>query len=275
MLPTGSIAAKEFVFIPTLALMYDQVSQLQAKGIPTTALGSDGDRIDSLTTCAGAYIMYLTAEHIYGPAGESNRRLELLQQLADNGRVGLIALDEAHLLLEWENFRYVAIPHQLYYSYYSQTTEKLSRPSFRSLRRISVQFPTVPVMALTATAPPQLASDLELVLRDPKVFKGSVDCSNIIFRARKSKFGGQIPKSVTDGTVSACMLVQSTQYWKALVEELAPEIGDQPSIIYVIVQLRYSTTTIIKSWSSTSKEKTPPWERKPRRTSQIFGGNTR
>ncbi len=40
-----------FVFTPTLALMYDQVMHLQAKGIPSIALGSDGDRIDDLLYC--------------------------------------------------------------------------------------------------------------------------------------------------------------------------------------------------------------------------------
>ena len=49
--------------------------------------------------------MYLTDEHLYGPSGECSRRLSVLQQLADKGRVGLIALDEAHLLFEWEHFR--------------------------------------------------------------------------------------------------------------------------------------------------------------------------
>lgn len=94
-----------FVFVPTLALMYDQVSHLQAKGIAAAALGSDSDSIDSLSRYTEACVVYLTAEHIYGPSGECSRRLELLQHLADEGRVGLIALDEAHLQLEWENFR--------------------------------------------------------------------------------------------------------------------------------------------------------------------------
>jgi len=95
------------VFVPTLALMYDQVLHLQAKGIAAAALGNDSDSIDSLSSYTGACVVYLTAEHIYGPSGECNRRLNLLQQLADEGRIGVIALDEAHLLLEWEHFRYL------------------------------------------------------------------------------------------------------------------------------------------------------------------------
>ena len=62
------------------------------------------------------------------------------------------------------------------------------RPSFKSLRSISDQFPTVPVMALTETALPDLASELESILHDPEVFKGSVDRSNIVFTARRNKY---------------------------------------------------------------------------------------
>ena len=58
-------------------------------------------------------------------------------------------------------------------------------------------------MALTATAPPDLASELESILHDPEVFKGSVDRSNIVFTARRNKYGGQIPKSVSEGKSSA------------------------------------------------------------------------
>ena len=107
------------------------------------------------------------------------------------------------------------------------------RPSFKSLKRISIQFPNIPVMALTATAPPILASQLEGILQDPEVFKGSVNHSNLIFAARKSKFGGKIPKAVSDGTTSAGDKFLRVTYWKPLVEELSPEIGDQPSIICV------------------------------------------
>ena len=92
-----------FVFVPTLALMYDQVLHLQAKGIAAAALCNDSDSIDSLSSSTGACVVYLTAEHIYGPtACECNRQLNLLQQLADEGRIDVIALDEAQL-----DFRYV------------------------------------------------------------------------------------------------------------------------------------------------------------------------
>lgn len=89
--------------------MYDdQVMHLQAKGVAAAALGSEGDSIDTVSNYTGACVVYLTAEHVYSPSGECNRRLGLLQQLADEGRIALIVIDEAHLLLEWEHFRLVS-----------------------------------------------------------------------------------------------------------------------------------------------------------------------
>ena len=94
-----------YVFVPTLALMYDQVSHLQTKGIAAVALGSTDAHVEDLNGYTGACAVYLTAEHVYGSSSECFKRLKVLQQLADQGRVGPIALDEAHLLIEWEHFR--------------------------------------------------------------------------------------------------------------------------------------------------------------------------
>lgn len=196
-----------FVFVPTLALMYDQVLHLQAKGVAAAALGSEGDSIDTLSNYTGACVVYLTAKHVYGPSGECNRRLGLLQQLADEGRIALIVIDEAHLLLEWEHFRLVSTFCYLHHN--THLYSESHRPSFTSLKSISDQFQSVPVMALTATAPPELQSELEGILHDPEVMKGSVDRPNIAFTARKSKYGGQMPKSVADGKQSAGMYLKN------------------------------------------------------------------
>lgn len=97
-----------FVFTPTIALIYDQVRQLQNRGIPALALGDDDHSLHMLISQLPGepMVVYLTAEYIYGPSGECCTRAELLKQLVGEGRVSLIALDEAHLLFEWEHFRY-------------------------------------------------------------------------------------------------------------------------------------------------------------------------
>lgn len=96
-----------FVFTPTVALMYDQVQQLRAKGIAARALGDEGESIDDLLSyqCGEPLLVYLTAEYMFGPSGECSRRAKMLQTLASDGKVSLIAIDEAHLLFDWQHFR--------------------------------------------------------------------------------------------------------------------------------------------------------------------------
>jgi superfamily II DNA helicase RecQ len=94
-----------FVFTPTIALMHDQAKQLQSRGISAIVLGDAGGTIDDLCCYPSQpLIVYLTPEYIFGPS--SARRLVVLKELAESGKISLIAIDEAHLLFEWEHFRY-------------------------------------------------------------------------------------------------------------------------------------------------------------------------
>lgn len=77
------------------------------------------------------------------------------------------------------------------------------RPSFKSLQRITFEVPVVPIMALTATAPPDTLQMLKESLNDPFVFKSSSDRPNISLHARRNKYGGQLPPSVMNGKTSA------------------------------------------------------------------------
>lgn len=95
-----------FVFTPTIALMHDQTKQLQSRGISAVVLGDTGGSIDDLCCFPSQpLIVYLTPEYIFGPS--SARRLVLLKELAESRKISLIAIDEAHLLFEWEHFRYI------------------------------------------------------------------------------------------------------------------------------------------------------------------------
>ena len=92
------------VFTPTIALMQDQVKQLQSKDIPAIVLGDNGESIEALLMYNNQpLIAYLTPEYLFGPS--SARQLHILKQLTDTRQLALIAIDEAHLLFEWEHFR--------------------------------------------------------------------------------------------------------------------------------------------------------------------------
>ena len=89
--------------------MYDQVRELKEKGIPAIAIRSSDQGMDILPTCTGTVVVYLTAECVFGLSNQCRKRLSIMKQLSHNNRVSLIALDEAHLLTEWEQFRYTEL----------------------------------------------------------------------------------------------------------------------------------------------------------------------
>jgi superfamily II DNA helicase RecQ len=115
------------VVSPLIALMKDQVDGLQAGGVPATFLNSSLESSQSRSRLRGLHqgeyrLLYVAPE-----------RLMLSGFLADLQRwnVSLLAIDEAHCISEWgHDFR----------------------PEYRQLAQLRTLFPTVSIMALTATA---------------------------------------------------------------------------------------------------------------------------
>lgn len=132
------------VVSPLIALMQDQVESLQRQGIRAVGLyGSlSGDDLvrhfDNLKT--GVYqLAYISPERLLNP---------LVQELMAGLRISLLAVDEAHCISQWgHDFR----------------------PAYRNIHLIRESHPETPVMALTATATPDVVRDIEqqLLLRDP------------------------------------------------------------------------------------------------------------
>ena len=87
-------------------------------------------------------------------------KLHLLKK-AD--RVGLIAIDKAHLVTEWADFR----------------------GAFSELKELKIDFPCVLIMAVTATATPEVEDGIKQLLRGPVVHKSSVNRPNITMKAEE------------------------------------------------------------------------------------------
>ncbi len=147
------------VVSPLIALMKDQVDQLQEAGVAATYLNSSLSSAEARTRLAGLHrgewrLLYVAPERL------------MLNQWAENlqgWNVTAIAIDEAHCVSEWgHDFR----------------------PEYRQIARLRELLPEVPIMALTATATERVRTDIitHLKLREPEVFIASFNRPNLTYR---------------------------------------------------------------------------------------------
>jgi len=146
------------VISPLVALMKDQVANLQKKDIKAIALTggiTTDDMIELLDNCQfGNYkFLYLSPERL-----QSDWILDRIKNLPIN----LIAIDEAHCVSQWgHDFR----------------------PAYLKIVKLKLHFPKVPFLALTASATPRVEQDiiLQLGLEQPAVFRKSFARENIAY----------------------------------------------------------------------------------------------
>lgn len=144
------------VISPLIALMKDQVQQLNDKGIKAMALtsGITYSQLDTLLdNCIyGNYkFLYLSPERL---------QQELVQERIRQMNVNLIAVDEAHCISQWgSDFR----------------------PAYKNITLLRQLQPSVNVVALTASATPEVVNDIikELDFIQPKIFKQSFSRPNL------------------------------------------------------------------------------------------------
>jgi ATP-dependent DNA helicase RecQ len=147
------------VVSPLIALMKDQVDQLQAAGVAATALNSsldDGEARRRLAELEAGRtrILFVAPERLVMP--------EFMARLA-RWNVTALAVDEAHCISEWgHDFR----------------------PEYRQLAEVRRALGGVPVLALTATATPRVREDIvaQLGLQRAEVFVASFNRPNLTYR---------------------------------------------------------------------------------------------
>ncbi|MFH1005663.1 MAG: ATP-dependent DNA helicase RecQ [Bacteroidota bacterium] len=153
--------AKEGICIvvtPLIALMKDQVENMKNKGIKAVAVtsGMNKREIDiTLENCMYGDIkfLYLSPERL---------QTELAQVRIERMKVNLIAVDEAHCISQWG------------YDF---------RPSYLKIADIRQLHPSVPVLALTATATPEIAIDIQqkLLFKKENLLKKSFERKNLSY----------------------------------------------------------------------------------------------
>ncbi len=152
------------VVSPLIALMKDQVAQLQTKNIKAIALtgGIKSDEIiQLLDNCQfGNYkFLYLSPERL-----EQDWVLERIKSLP----ISMIAIDEAHCVSQWgHDFR----------------------PSYLKIKNLKTHFPKIPFVALTASATPRVQADIIdlLGLENPSFFSKSFARKNLGYHVIKSE----------------------------------------------------------------------------------------
>ena len=151
------------VITPLIALMRDQVRNLQARGIHAAAIYT-GQTYDkqraALDNCLyGPYhFLYCSPERL-----ESEEFKARLKDLP----IGLIAVDEAHCISQWG------------YDF---------RPSYLNIAAVRELLPDVPVLALTATATPAVVDDIQnrLGFREKNVLRKSFRRENLYYIVRRT-----------------------------------------------------------------------------------------
>ena len=147
------------VVSPLIALMKDQVDQLQAAGVAATFLNSSLSSAEARSRMAGLHrgefrLLYVAPERLMLPEWQQN---------LTGWNIAALAIDEAHCVSEWgHDFR----------------------PEFRQIAQLRDILPEVPIMALTATATERVRADIikHLRLRDPQVFVASFNRPNLTYK---------------------------------------------------------------------------------------------
>jgi len=151
------------VISPLIALMKDQVTALKARGIKACAITSGMTHDAILTTLEncifGSYkFLYISPERLGS---------ELFRTKVVKMKVSFIAVDESHCISQWG------------YDF---------RPSYLAIAQIRDLLPDVPVLALTATATPDVINDIQrqLRFREENVFRMSFARPNLIYVVRET-----------------------------------------------------------------------------------------
>ncbi len=158
-LPALMIEGVTLVVSPLIALMKDQVDQLAARGIPTTFINSslsygEVNRRLSEIRRSQHKLVYIAPERF---------RSEAFTEAIAEVKVKLFAIDEAHCISHWgHDFR----------------------PDYLRLKEAAERLGMPQIIALTATATPQVRADIseQLGLTDPRVFVAGFDRPNLSLR---------------------------------------------------------------------------------------------
>ncbi len=153
------------VITPLIALMKDQVRNLRDRGIKALAVYSGMTReeiVVALENCIfGDYkFLYISPERL---------DTDIFRAKLRNMKINMITVDESHCISQWG------------YDF---------RPAYLKISEIRELLPTVPVLALTATATPEVVKDIQTKLgfrEDSRIFRMSFERKNLAYIVRNTE----------------------------------------------------------------------------------------
>ncbi len=151
------------VITPLIALMKDQVQNLKQRGIRALAIYSGMSKQEILVTLENAIFgnykfLYISPERL----ATDIFRVKLAKM-----KISMITVDESHCISQWG------------YDF---------RPAYLKIAEVRHMLPGVPVLALTATATPEVVKDIQkrLEFREENVFRMSFERTNLAYVVRRT-----------------------------------------------------------------------------------------
>ena len=189
------------VITPLIALMKDQVQNLRKRGIKALAIYSGMTRqeiVTALENCIfGDYkFLYISPERL---------DTEIFRIKLRSKKVSMITVDESHCISQWG------------YDF---------RPAYLKIAEIRELLPGVPVLALTATATPEVVKDIQsrLNFREENVFRMSFERKNLAYIVRKTdNKTGELLHILKRIDGSAIIYVRNRRRTKEITELLMQE----------------------------------------------------
>ena len=189
------------VITPLIALMKDQVQNLRKREIKALAIYSGMTRQEILTALEncifGNYkFLYISPERL---------DTEIFRTKLRSMKVSMITVDESHCISQWG------------YDF---------RPAYLKIAEIRELLPEVPVLALTATATPEVVTDIQarLKFREGNVFRMSFERKNLAYIVRKTdNKTGELLHILKRIDGSAIIYVRNRRRTKEITELLMQE----------------------------------------------------
>ncbi|MFR9166201.1 MAG: ATP-dependent DNA helicase RecQ [Dysgonomonas sp.] len=186
------------VVTPLIALMKDQVDNLKSRNIKALAVYSGMSYREILTTLENAILgdykfLYVSPERL---------ATELFLSKLKDMNVCFLVVDEAHCISQWG------------YDF---------RPSYLNIANIREYLPNVPVLALTATATPDVVDDIQdkLHFKEKNVFRKSFERKNLDYSVQFSENKtDSLCRILADIRGSSIVYVRSRQKTKEIAADL-------------------------------------------------------